>query len=157
MVDLTEEPHEREGKMSEKTYKGSCFCGAVQLSVTGDPVLMGYCHCDSCRSWAAAPVTAFTLWKPDNVAVTQGQDKLDMFNKTETSHRQFCRICGGHVMTLHPSDDIVDVYAAVIPDLPFRPALHGYYSESVLAIRDGLPKFKDWPTDMGGSGETLPE
>jgi hypothetical protein len=157
MVDLTEEPHEREGKMSEKTYKGSCFCGAVQLSVTGDPVLMGYCHCDSCRSWAAAPVNAFTLWKLDNVTVTQGQDKLDMFHKTANSHRQFCRICGGHVMTLHPSDDIVDVYAAVIPDLPFRPALHGYYSESVLAIRDGLPKFKDWPTDMGGSGETLPE
>ncbi len=23
--------------------------------------------------------------------------------------------------------------------------------------RDGLPKFKDWPTEWGGSGETLPE
>ncbi len=70
------------GKMSEKTYKGSCFCGAVQFSVTGDPVLMGYCHCESCRSWAAASVNAFTLWKPDNVTVTQGQGELDMFHKT---------------------------------------------------------------------------
>ena len=113
--------------MSEKTYKGSCFCGAVQLSVTGDPVMMGYCHCNSCRSWAASPVNAFTLWKPDSVTVTQGQDKLEMFQKTPESHRQFCRICGGNVMTFHPSHDIVDVYAAVIPDLPFRPELHGSY------------------------------
>jgi len=27
----------------------------------------------------------------------------------------------------------------------------------VLPIRDGLPKMKDMPEEMGGSGETLPE
>jgi hypothetical protein len=27
----------------------------------------------------------------------------------------------------------------------------------VLRIRDGLPKMKDVPKEMGGSGETLPE
>jgi len=31
------------------------------------------------------------------------------------------------------------------------------YGESVLPIRDGLPKMKDFPKEMGGSGETLPE
>jgi hypothetical protein len=29
-----------------KTYTGSCFCGAVQLTVNGEPVAMGYCHCE---------------------------------------------------------------------------------------------------------------
>jgi len=28
---------------TDMTYLGSCFCGSVQLSVTGDPVAMGYC------------------------------------------------------------------------------------------------------------------
>lgn len=46
-----------------KTYKGSCFCGAVQFTVSGEPTAMGYCHCESCRSWSAAPVNGFTLWK----------------------------------------------------------------------------------------------
>jgi len=32
-----------------KTYQGSCFCGAVQFTVTGEPAAMGYCHCSSCR------------------------------------------------------------------------------------------------------------
>ena len=38
---------------SPKTYDGSCFCGAVEFTVTGAPVSMGYCHCNSCRHWSA--------------------------------------------------------------------------------------------------------
>jgi hypothetical protein len=37
-------------------YKGECFCGAVQLEVSGEPEGMGYCHCRSCRSWSGGPV-----------------------------------------------------------------------------------------------------
>ena len=50
---------------NEKTYTGSCFCGDVQFTVNGEPVAMGYCHCESCRRWSAGPVNAFTLWKPE--------------------------------------------------------------------------------------------
>ena len=49
------------------------------------------------------------------------------------------------------------MYAATIPTLPFLPALHVNYAESVLRIRDGLPKLKDFPAELGGSGITLPE
>ena len=49
------------------THKGECFCGAVQIEVSGEPEAMGYCHCRSCRSWSAGPVNAFTLWKPNAV------------------------------------------------------------------------------------------
>ena len=50
-----------------------------------------------------------------------------------------------------------DVYVANLPDLAFEPAVHVHYQESVLPIRDGLPKMKDVPAEMGGSGDTLPE
>jgi hypothetical protein len=33
--------------MSE--HNGKCFCGAVEFSVSGEPVAMGFCHCESCR------------------------------------------------------------------------------------------------------------
>src|SRR5580700_4714299 len=52
------------------THQGHCFCGAVEIEVNGAPEAMGYCHCNACRSWSAAPVNAFTLWKPENVRVT---------------------------------------------------------------------------------------
>ena len=57
-------------------HKGTCFCGAVAIEATGAPVEMGYCHCDSCRSYSGAPVTAFTLWKAGNIRVTRGAEWL---------------------------------------------------------------------------------
>ena len=84
------------------TYKGSCFCGSVQLTVTGEPAAMGYCHCESCRHWSAGPVNAFTLWKPDSVKVTQGAENIGTYTKTPRSLRKWCKQCGGHLMTEHP-------------------------------------------------------
>jgi hypothetical protein len=143
--------------MSEKTFKGQCFCGAVQITVTGAPVGAGYCHCASCRSWSAGPINAFTLWKPESVAVTRGADKIGKFNKSENSHRQWCTQCGGHLMTSHPQWKLVDVYAATIPDFPFQPGVHVNYQETVLRMHDGLPKMKDLPPELGGSGATIAE
>jgi hypothetical protein len=138
-------------------YKGSCFCGAVQLTVSGDPVAMGYCHCESCRHWSAGPVNAFTLWKPETVKITQGADSFGTFNKTPRSTRKWCKTCGGHILTEHPSMGVTDVYAAVIQDFPFEPAMHVHYQETVLQMKDGLPKFKDLPEEAGGSGQLLSE
>jgi hypothetical protein len=118
---------------------------------------MGYCHCRSCRSWSAGPVNAFSLWPADAVAVTAGAEHLAMFEKTPLSQRQFCSKCGGHVMTGHAPLGLVDVYAATIPTLDFKPEVHVNYAETVLPMHDGLPKLKDFPAELGGSGESVPE
>src|ERR1051325_9572002 len=127
------------------TYTGRCFCGAVEIAVAGDPVAMGYCHCDSCRQWSASPVNAFTLWQPESVKVTKGIEQIGTFNKSDNSFRKWCKRCGGHLMNQHPQWGLIDVYAAVIPDFPFRPGVHVNYQETVLRIHDGLPKQKDIP------------
>jgi hypothetical protein len=142
---------------NEKTFEGSCWCGAVTITVTGDPEGAGYCHCNSCRSWSASPVNAFTLWNNDAVEVIQGEDQLGEHHLNERSYRQWCTACGGHVMTRHPEWGLVDVYAATIPTLPFEPGVHVNYESTVLRMKDGLPKMKDFPAEMGGSGETLAE
>jgi hypothetical protein len=118
---------------------------------------MGYCHCSSCRQWSAGPINGFTLWKPSAVQVTKGADRIGSYAKTPQSTRTWCTTCGGHLFTEHPPWELTDVYAATIPDFPFKPGLHVHYQETVLRVRDGLPKMKDVPAEMGGSGETLPE
>jgi hypothetical protein len=143
--------------MSQEIHRGRCFCGQVELEVVGAPEAMGYCHCESCREWSAAPVNAFTLWKPDAVRVTRGEEHIGTFNKTPRSLRKWCQNCGGHLFTVHPGLGLIDVYAAVIPDVKFDPALHVNYGESVLHIRDGKPKLRDMPAEMGGSGATVAE
>lgn len=137
------------------TYKGQCFCGAVQIEVSGEPEAMGYCHCRSCRS--AGPVNAFTLWKPEAVQLTAGTEELATFQKTPLSQRQYCKKCGGHLMTNHPPLGLVDVFAATLPTLKFRPGVHVNYAETVLSMRDGVPKLKDFPKEFGGSGEVIAE
>jgi hypothetical protein len=138
-------------------HAASCFCGTVAFTISGEPKGMGFCHCGDCRSWAAAPVNAFTLWAPDSIKFTRGQDMVGSYSKTPRSVRQFCKKCGGHLMTAHPHWNLVDVYAAMIPDFAFKPGVHVHYQETVLPMRDGLPKMKDLPEEMGGSGATLPE
>ena len=139
------------------TYQGSCFCNAVKIEVQGTPEAMGYCHCESCRSWSAGPVNAFTLWKPEAVQVVEGEENLATYEKSANSQRQYCTSCGGHVMTGHKLWGLVDVYAATIPSLKFEPGVHVNYADTVLPMKDGLPKLKDFPEELGGTGESVPE
>ncbi len=138
-------------------YTGRCFCGEVKFEVSGQPVAMGYCHCESCRHWSAGPVNAFTLWKPEALKVTHGAENIGTYNKTPISFRKWCKQCGGHLFSAHPTMGLVDIYAAMLPDMTFEPGVHVNYQETVLRIHDGKPKMKDMPKEMGGSGVTLPD
>ena len=138
-------------------FESGCFCGAVRLELAGEPSVQAYCHCASCRGWLGAPIHAATLWPTPNVKVVQGNDGLGTFKKTEASHRRFCTRCGSPVLVLHPAIGLTDVPVGTISGFTFRPTVHVNYGEKVLAVHDGLPKFKDFPKDFGGSGDTLPE
>lgn len=138
-------------------YAGRCFCGAVEFEVSGAPAAMGYCHCDDCTTWAAAPINSFSLWPPESLKVTKGEDNIGAYSKTEKSIHKFCKTCGGHVFSDHPRIGLVDIYPNVVPDLKHEPALHLFYANKTISVNDGLPKLKDMPADFGGSGETLPE
>src|ERR1700741_2584549 len=105
------------------THKGKCFCGTVEFTVSGEPEAMGYCHCESCRHWSAGPVNAFSLWKPSALKVTKGESNIGTSNKPAKSFRKWCKSCGGHISSDHPPMGLVDIYAAVIPGLKFKPAL----------------------------------
>ena len=58
-------------------------------------------------------------------------------------------------MTSHPPLGLMDVYSATLPTLKYSPGVHVNYAETVLPMKDGLPKFKDFPAEFGGSGERI--
>ena len=102
-------------------------------------------------------MNAFTLWKPENVKAIRGEAFIGRFKKTDMSDRQYCTKCGGHLMTVHAPLGLVDVYSATLPALKFSPGVHVNYAETVLPMKDGLPKLKDFPAELGGSGVAVPE
>ena len=142
--------------MSEN-HKGTCYCGAVAIEANGQPEAMGYCHCDACRSYSGALVNAFTLWKAGDVKITKGAEALSRFKSSDFSVREYCTKCGAGVMVDHAGIGMVDIAAGRIPTLVFKPAVHLNYEETVLPMKDGLPKLRDFPAEVGGSGETMPE
>ena len=89
--------------------------------------------------------------------ITRGADNIGTYNKTPYSYRKWCKTCGGHIFTEHPGMGLTDVYAAVIPDFPYHAGVHVHYQETKLRIKDGLPKMKDLPKEMGGSGISVAE
>jgi hypothetical protein len=52
---------------------------------------------------------------------------------------------------------VIDVRAAVLPTVQFERKSHLNYSERVMPVMDGLPKFKDRPSAIGGTGELISE
>ena len=69
----------------------------------------------------------------------------------------FCTSCGSAVLIRHPAMGMTDVPAGSVVGFAYKPTVHVNYGEKVLSMRDGLPKFKDFPKDFGGSGEMLSE
>ena len=137
----------------------SASAGAVKIEATGEPQAMELLppRAASCRSWSGGPVNAFSLWKPEAVKVTAGAEHVTTFQKTDMSQRRYCAKCGGHLMNNHPELGLVDVFAATLPGLDFKPGVHVNYAETVLPMKDGLPKLRDFPKEFGGSGEAVAE
>jgi hypothetical protein len=61
------------------------------------------------------------------------------------------------VLVGHPGMGMTDVPAGNVAGFSYKPTVHVHYGEKVMAVRDGLPKFKDFPKEFGGSGEMLAE
>ena len=137
------------------TYNATCFCGAVELKLTGEPVFQGYCHCDSCKHWLGAPVNAATLWPTDAVQFTKGEELLGTFSKAPRSQRKHCTKCGSNVVNAHYDEGLVDVFASNIKAFPFEPTMHVHYAERLINMPDDLPKFSDLPSEFGGSGDLI--
>ena len=94
---------------------------------------------------------------PDGRAIRELVEFVGRFKRTEMSDRHFCKKCGGHVLVTHPGLGLTHVYPASFPTLTFEPTVHLNYAETVLPMKDGLSKLRDFPAAAGGSSQTMPE
>lgn len=134
---------------------GTCFCGAITVEVEGDPVTQGFCHCDDCRAWSGAPITAYALWPAPAVRVTAGEDLLAAYSRTGATIRKHCKECGSLILADQPETGLTDVFPLRLAGLDFAPAGHVFYAQRVVDMPDGLPKFSDLPAEAGGSGAMI--
>jgi len=83
--------------MSKQTLTGSCLCGAIGYSVTGDPARFMHCHCSRCRK-STGTGHASNLFVNDAGIEWKGDTGLIKSYKipdAERFTRTFCSKCGG--------------------------------------------------------------
>jgi hypothetical protein len=71
---------------------GQCLCGDVRVSVHGEPLRVGICHCTNCRKESGSAFTYYAIWPVD---------QFECAGETSEFNRQhFCARCGASMFSL---------------------------------------------------------
>lgn len=130
---------------------GGCLCGAVRYQMAGLPISTIYCHCESCRKHAGAPVVALVGYRRDQMSYTKGAAKI--FASSPGVGRAFCGDCGTPMTWEGDGGDIgpmVEVLVGTMDDPDsFVPECHIHHQERVswFETQDTLPRYKIWHDD----------
>ncbi|SDS00248.1 Uncharacterized conserved protein [Halopseudomonas litoralis] len=89
-------------------FTGSCLCGNVRLTATGQPDRVGICHCLDCRKHHGALFHSSAIFARDAVTVT-GETR-------EYQGRYFCPRCGSSVFSRTADEIEVNLGSLDTPD-----------------------------------------
>jgi len=131
------------------SYKGSCLCGAVQFTVTGDFQSFFLCHCQHCQKDTGSAHAANLFSTSATLKWDRGAEQVKVFNLPNSRHcKSFCRECGSALPTRQMDGQLLVVPAGSLDNsLSMRPNAHLFMAskadwdhdlESVTKL-DGLP------------------
>ncbi len=107
--------------MSTSTLTGSCLCGGVRYTVTGEEQRFYHCHCSRCRK-ATGTGHASNLFVQGSLAWEQGEELVRSFKPPEAARftNTFCATCGGRVPRYIPQLEMAFIPAG---SLDVEPAM----------------------------------
>lgn len=128
---------------------GGCLCGAVRYEMEGPPISTIYCHCESCRKHAGAPVVALAGYRRGQMRYSRGAPKV--YASSPGVGRAFCGACGTPLTWEGDGGEeigpMVEVLIATM-DRPedFEPECHIHHAERVswFETHDNLPRYRVW-------------
>lgn len=124
----------------EKT--GSCLCGGVRYTVTGEMREVTYCHCSQCRKTSGHYVAASSC----DIDALQlvSDDTLTWYRASDIAQRGFCNICGGNLFWKPDHDRRISIFAGTI-DTPtgLKSGPHIFVDDKsdYVTLADDQPQF----------------
>ena len=79
---------------STNIAKGSCLCGAVNISATNINKRIAACHCNMCRKWGGGALLAVEC---ESGVSFSGEENIAVYQSSEWAERGFCQKCGSHL------------------------------------------------------------
>ncbi len=124
----------------QKTYAGSCQCGAVAYEIEGPLRPVVGCHCRICAKTSGNFVTATQgYWRKLKLTCDEG---LTWYRSSGAARRGFCRKCGGNLFFQRDGNERISIMAGSL-DQPtgLRMAAHIHVGDAsdYYEICDGLP------------------
>jgi hypothetical protein len=128
-----------------------CCCGAVEIQLTGKPVMQYFCHCDDCQA-VHGRAYPLSLYPASAVSVVRGDTVVFTLR---TSPRTKCKRCGTYLFAEVPGYDVRGVNADLLPEGMFNPEFHIQCRYAAVPIQDDLPHYKGIPARFRGSDELM--
>ena len=87
---------------------GKCLCGQVQISVRGEPLRVGICHCTNCRQESGSAFTFYAVW-PAHQFEHVGET-------SEFRGQHFCPRCGSRLFSA--DDREAEIKLGILSEAP---------------------------------------
>jgi hypothetical protein len=129
---------------------GSCLCGAVTFTVSGQPSRWLQCHCSRCRRARSALHGSNTFYPAAQFAWRSGRELVKSYKPPEAERftTSFCTRCGGGAPSVRENVPFVLVPAALLDGDPgARPQAHIHVASKAAwySFHDALPQFAELP------------
>ncbi|KAH9909614.1 glutathione-dependent formaldehyde-activating, GFA [Xylariomycetidae sp. FL2044] len=136
----------------EKKYTAHCHCGRVKYWLSREkPLAAKFCHCVDCQSLHGAPFQWAAIFHKEDLHFENGADNLAFYHSAtkETGYtlpiKVSCAYC--HAPIMDEGRNMVLMFPAIIkfgdPEHKklFDPECHIFYSQRVVDLPDGKPKW----------------
>ncbi|KAH9838371.1 Mss4-like protein [Rhodofomes roseus] len=147
-------PYEWKGEddLFKPKYYSQCWCGHVAFEFHGDPLDAKHCHCRQCQRLHGAPFQWAVIFPKTSVRMVRNEATALHFLSTEDQTAEHsvpckvsCNVCrspmfdeGRNTVLAYPSS--FRFKDAKVP-LDFQPTAHIFYSQRVMDVPDGVPKW----------------
>ena len=92
----------------------TCNCGAVRITVTGEPLRVGLCHCTECRKETGSPFLYFGDWDASQVVITGATSAWHQPNYS----RHFCPSCGSRMFATARGVEEIEIRLGTFDEAP---------------------------------------
>jgi hypothetical protein len=107
---------------STKVRRAECSCGALNVTVTGDPVRISMCHCLACQKRTGSLFGAQARWPRERAVIAGASTEFARVgDEGGTARFHFCAVCGSTVwytMDAMPGMIAVPIGAFADPGFP---------------------------------------
>ncbi|HTV17944.1 MAG TPA: GFA family protein [Polyangiaceae bacterium] len=134
--------------MTNRSLRGRCYCGAVEIALDDALTSAFYCHCSRCRAQTGSAFAAIGCIEVEKFSVRAGEEALLRSEGSEDGHGAVCSRCHARIYAIVRARRFVHIPLGILTDAPSqRPSFHIFVGSKApwYDINDGLPQHLELP------------